>query len=96
MRRTFQSLFVLVAVGASLAITPQLVLAQNSTTKAPQATTAASRRAAPTFEVAELSLTELQAAMTKAKRPRLQSLTRTSPASPHTITPGRASTRSSV
>ena len=67
MRRTFQSLFVHVAVGASLAIAPQLVLAQNSTTKAPQATTAASRRAAPTFEVAELSLTELQAAMTNGK-----------------------------
>lgn len=67
MRRTFQSLFVAVAVGASLAIAPQLVLAQNSTTKPPQATTPASRRAARTFEVTELSLTDLQAAMTSGK-----------------------------
>ena len=67
MRRTFQSLFVAVAVGASLAIAPQLVLAQTSTAKASQATTPASRRAAPTFEVAELSLTDLQAAMTSGK-----------------------------
>lgn len=63
MRRTTQSLFLPLLVGALVAAPVQSLHAQGTARSAPPAAT----RGGSPFEVAELSLTELQAAMTSGK-----------------------------
>jgi len=67
MRRLTLSLLMSAFVGASLTINPQMLSAQSATKPVVRAGPSAASRTGASFEVAELSLSELKAAMTNGR-----------------------------